>query len=631
MLDVGSEIEGYRIDGVLGHGGMGVVYEATQLALNRKVALKILASHLTADGSFRKRFQREGEIQAALDHPNIITVHAAGETDEGLYIAMRLVQGPNLKELIETGRLDPPRTFALLSQVADALDAAHEAGLIHRDVKPQNVLVDSRDHAYLADFGLTKGPNHSGLTKTNQFLGTIDYVSPEQILGQDAVPQSDIYALGGVLYECLTGNLPFPKPSDPAVMFAHLNDPPPEISAARPDLPAALDDVLARAMAKVPADRYSSASEFINAARSACQVTPVAGANRVAAATVASVPETLTDVPETVVDAQTLGEPAPTTGPQQSARRQPRMRRGLWVLPLALGVIAAGIGVLVADNGSASTPDQSSRTAANRDLAVHHPSSWQRSGAASPLGISAEHPISLKPRGQRSAGMLAGVSDATLPNLVPRRLNSRLTASPPSRERVRIGTHKGYRFPSLQVKGFPGPVTLYAIPTTAGVTTLTCYGLAAQTEAGTACEQIVGTVSLRRGTTGPIGPDRAFSTTLTGVMNDLNKARDEHRRTISEATTAAAVAKEAHSIAAAYATSEKAIQATRVSPEAVPARRSVAEAIQATRKEYTALAAAADKPSSADFSAASHRVRVAERQLQTALSELQPAGYKVGG
>src|SRR4051794_12591244 len=239
---------------------MGVVYRATQLSLNRLVALKVLPSELSEDRGFRERFRREGQLQAAIDHPHIVTVYEAGDSDHGLFIAMRVVQGPTLKDLVGGGRLDPARAVTLLSQVADALDAAHEKGLIHRDVKPQNILIDARDQAYLADFGLTRGADATeGPTETGQFVGTLDYVSPEQARGEGATAASDIYALTGVLYESLTGEVPYPRSSEPAVMFAHLSDPPPKPTERRPDLPAAIDDVIARGMAKKAAERPPNA------------------------------------------------------------------------------------------------------------------------------------------------------------------------------------------------------------------------------------------------------------------------------------------------------------------------------------------------------------------------------------
>jgi len=245
---------------------MGAVYEATQLSLNRVVALKLLAPNLSDDPGFRARFEREGQVQAALDHDHIVAVYEAGQSEYGLFLAMRLIAGPTLKQLILDGDLDPRRTVRLLAQVAHALDAAHAAGLIHRDIKPQNILIGRGDHAYLADFGLIKAPDEARLTGTGQFIGTIDYVAPEQIQAEPATPASDCYSLTGVLYECLTGEVPFPKPSEAATLHAHVMSPPPRVSELRPDLPPALDGVIAQGMAKDPWSRPSLAVELIQSA-----------------------------------------------------------------------------------------------------------------------------------------------------------------------------------------------------------------------------------------------------------------------------------------------------------------------------------------------------------------------------
>ena len=262
-LEKGTSFAGYRIEGILGQGGMGVVYEATQLSLDRTVALKLLATNLGEDDAFRERFRREGLLQAGLEHPNIVTVYEAGESEYGLFMAMRLVRGPNLKDMIVSRELDAGRSLRILRPIADALDTAHESGLIHRDIKPQNILVGGRDHAYLADFGLTKAAGEKGLTKTGQFVGTLDYISPEQIRGQTATAASDVYALAAVLYECLTGVVPYPKDSEAAVLYAHMSDAPPSVTRERGELPPGLDEVIRRGMAKEPGDRPATASELL--------------------------------------------------------------------------------------------------------------------------------------------------------------------------------------------------------------------------------------------------------------------------------------------------------------------------------------------------------------------------------
>jgi len=255
---IGSAFLGYRIEALVGRGGMSVVYQAEDLRLKRKVALKLLAPELAEDQRFRDRFLRESELAASLDHPNIVPIYAAGEADGQLYIAMRYVPGGDLKRLLRDG-LEPDRACGLLAQVASALDAAHARGLVHRDVKPGNVLLDSGEHCYLCDFGLTKQvSSESGFTATGQIVGTIEYVAPEVIEGKELTAGADLYSLGCLLYECLAGEPPFHRDSEFAVLWAHVNEPPPKLSELRPELSGGLDAVLAKALAKAPEKRYGS-------------------------------------------------------------------------------------------------------------------------------------------------------------------------------------------------------------------------------------------------------------------------------------------------------------------------------------------------------------------------------------
>jgi serine/threonine-protein kinase len=259
---------------------MAMVLRAKDEALGRTVALKILAPALAGDQEFRERFVRESRAVAAVDHPHIIPVYAAGEASGVLYLAMRFVSGGDLRSVVQReGPLPGDRAVFLLSPVASALDAAHAAGLVHRDVKPANILVDASpgrpEHPYLSDFGLAKGSASStGLTGTGQFLGTPDYAAPEQISGKPARPQTDQYALACVMYTMLTGSLPFAREESMAVLWAHMYDQPPSLTATRPDLPTAADQVLARALAKSPDDRYATCGDLIGALRAALDMAP---------------------------------------------------------------------------------------------------------------------------------------------------------------------------------------------------------------------------------------------------------------------------------------------------------------------------------------------------------------------
>jgi serine/threonine protein kinase len=270
--DAGVRITGYRIEARVGRGGMGEVYRAEQLNLGRKVALKVLSPELAADDGFRRRFLRESRIAAAIDHPNVIPVYEAGEDGGLLYIAMRYVDGADLASLLEReGRLEPGRAMAIMAQVAGALDAAHARGLVHRDVKPANILLTaaapgSAEHCYLCDFGLIKEMDAElALTATDQFVGTVPYVAPEQIEGRALDGRTDVYSLGCVIFQCLSGSVPFEGRTDVEVVFAHLRDPPPPLSTRVPGLAPALDKILARAMAKAKDDRFLTCSALVDA------------------------------------------------------------------------------------------------------------------------------------------------------------------------------------------------------------------------------------------------------------------------------------------------------------------------------------------------------------------------------
>ena len=276
----GSLLAGYRLEAPVGKGGMAVVFRARDERLNRPVALKILAPGLASDSEFRRRFIGESRAAAAVDDPHIIPVYEAGEADGVLFIAMRFVRGGDLRMVLDReGTLSPARVAGFISPVASALDAAHAAGLVHRDVKPGNILVDTRtgrpDHVYLSDFGVSKGAIPAGhLTGTGIFIGTPDYSAPEQIQGLAVDGRADQYALACVAYHLLTGTVPFDRPNAMALMMAHVSAPPPSLAARRPDLPAAADQVLAKAMAKLPEQRYESCGDFADALRDAFGLSP---------------------------------------------------------------------------------------------------------------------------------------------------------------------------------------------------------------------------------------------------------------------------------------------------------------------------------------------------------------------
>jgi len=312
---VGQDFAGYRLRAVLGRGGMSVVYEAENVRLGNTVALKVLAPELSTDDVFRARFLKESRLAASLNHPNVIPIYDTGPCEELLYIAMRYVAGSDLRSVLNAqGHIAPDQALLLIGQVGRALDAAHRLGLVHRDVKPANILIErgadgDPDHVYIADFGITKHTlSRSGLTATGQLVGTIDYIAPEQIQGKPVDGRADIYSLGCVLYECLTGQVPFVKDVDAAVIWAHVEEPPTPPSAIRAELPRGIDEVTMRALAKDPNDRYSTCREFVAAARAALETAPRASGSPASDVDIAA-------GPPTVLTGQPTQEPTPSRPP----------------------------------------------------------------------------------------------------------------------------------------------------------------------------------------------------------------------------------------------------------------------------------------------------------------------------
>ncbi|HEX5620032.1 MAG TPA: protein kinase [Solirubrobacteraceae bacterium] len=342
-LPAGTVFAGHRIEAVVGRGGMGVVYRATQLDLDRTVALKVVAPELLDEERARERFLQESRLAAAIDHPHVIPLYYAGEENGIPYLAMRFVAGDDGRALVRReGPIEPQRAARIVAQVAGALDAAHAAGLVHRDVKPANVLLGPNDHAYLSDFGLSRRVRSiSGVTATGQWVGTLDYVAPEQIRGGSVDARTDVYALGCVLFFLLTGVIPFPREGDEAKLWAHLTEPPPVPSEH--GAPPAFDPVVQRALAKSPDDRYQSAGDLGRAAEAAAAGREVEEPER-AVATGDAAPAEMPTRPSP------LASEAPT--------RRPRPRRRIAAIATALTAAAVAViaaVVLTGDDGGADT------------------------------------------------------------------------------------------------------------------------------------------------------------------------------------------------------------------------------------------------------------------------------------
>lgn len=361
-LPPGSSFAGCRVDGVIGHGEMGVVYRAEELALQREVALKLILPGRSGDERMRERFRRESKIAAAIDHQNVIPIFDAGEEQGVLYIMMRLVDGVDLRGLLNTdGPLDPLRAARIIRQVGAALDAAHAHGILHRDVKPSNVLLGRRDHAYLTDFGLAKPESTiDALTRHGTVVARVDYVAPEQLLGRAVDARADIYALGCVLFESLTGIQPFERSAGEAGLLARVDTAPPSALAERPDLPPAFDEVIRRAMAPDPEERYLSAGDLGQAALVAAgglrRAQPWAMVATGEASFVRQAPSFVTSSSSSSESApSSFGSPAsasPSDGAAASVMPSPAAPRSgvRWAIAL-LGLVVVAIGMVAALHG----------------------------------------------------------------------------------------------------------------------------------------------------------------------------------------------------------------------------------------------------------------------------------------
>jgi len=653
---------------------MGVVYRATQLSLGREVALKLLAAELSEDPGFRARFQREAKLQAALEHEHIVPVYEAGQTADGLFMAMRLIDGPTLKDLILERQLDPRRSLRILAQVAQALDAAHDAGLIHRDIKPQNILIEQDDRVYLADFGLIKAPDEARLTDTGQFIGTIDYVSPEQIQGEPATAASDCYALAAVLYESLTGQVPFLRANEAAVLHAHVVQPPPRVTEQRPDLPVGIDEVIAAGMAKDPSARPASAVAMIRQAVLAlapgAQVAGGAQVTRLtpvperpdagdalqgpgAVATVASAPTpapgenatALSDpspVPAAVATKPAatpspLAEPAAADGAAASSitveRRSSRPSRlGPIAIVAVLGIAAVVVGLLVGSSGSGSSSPSFSNSATVGPIQVRYPTGWQV-GAALPAipGISFAGPVVLG-RSPGGAGLTAGVVPAAGgPTLLAPAFRARVAGALPTPTPVQLGGVEAYRYSDLHVAGLPGTVTLYAAPTSAGTVTLACWSSSAATATfQTDCGEVAATLHLLGATAYSLGPSAAYGHQLSATLDRLRADTAAPLAALAAASTPAAQATAARNLAGAYAAAAHSLGGTTVSPLLRDAQSEIVGSLTRLSAAYAQAAAAAKSGSTTAYNRAGRAVESASATLNAGLRSLSGLGYTFG-
>ncbi|HUR86398.1 MAG TPA: serine/threonine-protein kinase [Solirubrobacteraceae bacterium] len=671
MLDTGTKIAGYRVERLLGSGGMGTVYLATQESLNRPVALKLLSQQLTADETFRARFRREGEVQAALDHPHIVPVYEAGEAESGLFLAMRYVRGSTLKDLVDTGDLDPARTLRLLTPVAGALDAAHAAGLIHRDVKPQNILVDQTDWPYLADFGLTRG-GASGPTRTGQLVGTFAYIAPEQIKGERASARSDQYALAAVLFECLAGEAPHNHESDAALLYAKVHEEPPRLSSRAADLPRGFDEVLARGMAREPGDRYASSSALLAAATDALERAEAGGPSaptvaapvmRAPAPTPAPKaappppppPPPAAPAPPAAVPPRAPGSPAqhtvlvdtlpPIDTPRRPERtpkpprpprqpraprepREPRERReprtapafripaGQWVVPAAALVAAAiGFGIGGALAGDPAKPP--ARVAAGELGTIEIPAALR--SARGPAGLGLQSLRAYSGAGRRAA--VVGSGRPSGPSLLPPGALADAARAANAPTVVRVGSAQALRFENLVVPGLSGRTQMVSLPTADGVLVAAC---AAPTARDETCASLLGSLAPRGGAKpAPVAASPEYADAIRRRLAAYDSARTSATRLLRSAGRSATQAQAARRLATAAGTLVTDMNKLDTAPGARPAHDALVSAARRLRSASRRLASAASSRSQTGYRRAAADVERADSALRAAVKRLR--------
>lgn len=608
MIEAGTTIAGYRTERRLGSGGMGTVYEATQLSLDRVVALKVLAPHYGDDPAFRERFRREAMLQAALEHPGIVPVYEAGESPQGLFIAMKLIRGSDLQQLADEG-LGPERALGLLAQVADALDAAHAAGLVHRDIKPQNILAEG-DRAYLADFGVSRGPGEGGTTRTGHYVGSLDYTAPELVRGEPTGPAGDLYAFAGVLCLALTGEVPFPHDTEAAILYAHVHEAPPRASERRPELPAALDDVLARGLAKRPEDRYRSATELVAAARRALA----------SGTTVAHLGNGRRRFSETISDPSLLRRaPVIDVSPHRTIP---------WRL---LGIVAAAV-VLLALLGFAlgrvsAGEDEGPRGVIRGPLSVRFDDgAWVDAEPPAIPGLRLEGPVALRSTDDDRRGtiVLGLAPDAQGVGLLPRELAATLRGSVPVR-RVRVGPYTGLYYESLPATEVEPALDLLLVPTPRGAATVACLTprvLAPGTEPAD-CRAVAATVRLNGLRALPLATGGAYGDALAAPLARLDGERLALRRQLDGARTRPEQSRIAGGLAAAYAAAATGVDKIAPTPFARPSHMALRDALRLAARRYATLSDAARSGDEAGYARAATGVEAAEKNVAAGIRRLE--------
>ena len=625
MLRAGASVAGFEIVDVLdADTGMGAVYEALEDANDRRVALKVFPEDLSDRPGFRKRFRDEMPRHAAIHHPRVVPIYQAGNSDRGLYLAMRLVRGTNLRELIPSRGLAPDRAMAMLTPIADALDAVHDEGLLHHDVKPEKILIDTGDpaQAFLGGFGIGHQPAGSGEPVAARRRGALHYLSPEEIGGATPSSASELYAFAVVLFEALTGSPPFRGRSEAAVLDAHLHQPPPKASDCNDELPRALDEVFERALAKQPARRPATAGELIRDVGAALGTEAAAHPKRARG----QVDRQRGDAPEQRM------RPAAAADRRGSGRqRRRRFTRALspaWLGLLALGATAVMAGWLLSGRIGADDGRGAGGEVASGPLALAVPAGWEAVERPPTVpGLRLRDPIALAPAGgDGRSGLVAGPVEEQGP--VPASFLERLGVPAAHEEIVRLGRAEAYRYQRLRPPGFDRQLSLYMLPTTGAVATIACFAPAgAAAEFMADCEQAAKTLRLEGVKAAPLGTSEAYSGTLDRAMQRLNGRRERLRARLSKARTADAQGAACAELASAYETAVDALVARSLGAAEREANSGVVAVLERTSDAYGRMASAAVEGDRAEFAKVGREVERLEEAVRAEVDALRTRGY----